>query len=56
MAPIRDFKRTIVTRVRRDLAFAIALLDEAVTLFFDGELYTPRIILSDLVYRSVQQV
>jgi hypothetical protein len=37
MALTRDFKRTVVERVRRDPAFAKALLDEAATLFLNGE-------------------
>ncbi len=37
MALTRDFKQTVVERVRRDPAFARALLDEAATLFLNGE-------------------
>ena len=37
MALTRDFKLSVVERVERDLAFAQALLDEAATLFFNGE-------------------
>jgi hypothetical protein len=33
MALTRDFKQTLVERVRHDPAFARALLDEAATLF-----------------------
>lgn len=49
MALTRDFKHTVVERVERDPAFAKALLDEAATLFLNGEAETARLILRDLV-------
>lgn len=49
MALTRDFKQSIVERVERDPAFAQALLDEAATLFLNGESETARLILRDLV-------
>lgn len=49
MALTRDFKDTVVERVNRDPAFAKALLDEAITLFLNGEPETARMILRDLV-------
>ena len=49
MALTRDFKKTVVERVERDPAFAQALLDEAATLFLNGEPETARLILRDLV-------
>ena len=49
MALTRDFKGTVVERVQSDPTFAQALLDEAATLFFNGEPETARLILSDLV-------
>ena len=49
MALTRDFKETVVARVRRDPAFARALLDEAATLFLTGEPHTARLLLRDLV-------
>jgi DNA-binding phage protein len=49
MALTRDFKETVVERVRRDPAFAKAMLDEAVTLFLTGEPHTARLVLRDLV-------
>jgi len=49
MALTRDFKRTVTERVKRDPAFAQALLDEAATLFLNGEPETARLILRDLV-------
>jgi DNA-binding phage protein len=49
MALTRDFKHTVTERVKRDPAFAQALLDEAATLFLNGEPETARLILRDLV-------
>jgi DNA-binding phage protein len=49
MALTRDAKATVVERVRRDPDFAKALLDEAATLFLNGEPHTARVILRDLV-------
>ena len=49
MALTRNFKHTVVERVGRDPAFAKALLDEAATLFLNGEAETARLILRDLV-------
>lgn len=45
----RDSKETIKERIKRDPAFAKALLDEACTLFLNGEPETARLILRDLV-------
>lgn len=53
MALTRDFKRTVAERARRDPAFARALLDEAATLFLNGEPDTARLILRDLVNATV---
>lgn len=53
MALTRDFKQTVAERVRRDPAFAKALLDEAATLFLNGEPHTARLILRDLVNATV---
>lgn len=49
MALTRNFKQTIVERVKRDPAFSKALLDEAATLFLSDEPETARLILRDLV-------
>jgi DNA-binding phage protein len=49
----RDFKQTITARVRRDPAFGEALLNEAGTLFLNGEPETARLILRDLVNSTV---
>jgi len=53
MALTRDFKLTILERVEREPAFARALLDEAVSLFLNGEPDMARIVLRDLVNATV---
>ena len=53
MALISDSNQTVVERVRRDPAFARAMLDEAATLFLNGEPDTARLILRDLVNATV---
>lgn len=53
MALTRDFRQTVAERVERDPAFARALLDEAATLFLNGEPETARMILRDLVNATV---
>jgi DNA-binding phage protein len=53
MALTRDFKQTVAERVKRDPAFANALLDEAATLFLSGEPDAARLILRDLVNATV---
>lgn len=53
MALTRDFKETVVERAKRDPAFAKALLDEAATLFLNGEPDTARLALRDLVNATV---
>jgi DNA-binding phage protein len=49
----RDFKETVKERARREPEFAIALLDEAISLFVNGEPQTARLILRDLVNATV---
>ncbi len=49
MALTRDFKQTVIERVQREPAFAQAMLDEAATLFLNGEPELARLILRDLV-------
>lgn len=49
MALTRKFKQTLIERIRRDPSFAVALLDEAATLFLNGEPETARLLLRDLV-------
>lgn len=53
MTLTRDFKQTVSERVERDPAFAKALLDEAATLFLDGEPDAACLILRDLVNATV---
>src|SRR5580700_9474672 len=53
MTLTQDFKLTVAQRVRRDPDFAKALLDEAATLFLNGEPETARLILRDLVNATV---
>ncbi len=53
MALTRDFKQTVVERVQRDPNFAKALLDEAASLFLNGEPESARLILRDLVNATV---
>lgn len=53
MALSRDFKETIVARARRDPRFAVALLDEAATVFLNGEPDVARLVLRELVNATV---
>lgn len=53
MSITRDVKETIDTRVKRDPEFAKALLDEAASLFLNGEPDTARLILRDLVNATI---
>ncbi|MDS3861937.1 transcriptional regulator [Thermosynechococcaceae cyanobacterium BACA0444] len=53
MTLTRDFKETVNSRVQRDPAFATALLDEAISLFLNGEPETARLILRELVNATV---
>ena len=53
MALTRDFKQTVAARARRDPAFAKAMLDEAATLFLNGEPDVARLILRDLVNATI---
>jgi DNA-binding phage protein len=53
MALTREFKETVAARVQTDPAFARALLDEAITLFLDGEPDSAKLVLRDLVNATV---
>ena len=53
MALTKSFKQTIAERAEREPAFAQALLDEAATLFLNGEPEMARVILRDLVNATV---
>ena len=49
MSISRDYKETINERVVNDPIFTAALLDEAITLFLNGEPDVARLVLRDLV-------
>ena len=49
MALTREYKETINERVVKDPLFSAALLDEAITLFLNGEPEVARLVLRDLV-------
>ena len=53
MALTRDFRQTVAARLERDPAFARAMLDEAATLFLNGEPETARTMLRDLVNATI---
>jgi DNA-binding phage protein len=53
MALTRDSRHTVAERAKRDPAFAKALLDEAITLFLNGEPDAARLVLRDLVNATV---
>lgn len=53
MALTRDFKETVNERVQREPEFAAALLDEAISLFLNGEPEIARLILRDIVNATV---
>jgi DNA-binding phage protein len=53
MALTRDFRKTVAARAQRDPAFSRAMLDEAATLFLNGEPGTARLILRDLVNATI---
>jgi DNA-binding phage protein len=49
----RDFKETVNARIQSDSTFATALLDEAISLFLNGEPEIARLILRDLINSTV---
>jgi DNA-binding phage protein len=53
MTLTRDFKETVQARIQREPAFAVALLDEAVSLFLNGDPEIARLILRDLVNATI---
>jgi len=53
MALTRDFKDTVAARLQSDPAFAQALLDEAITLFVNGDPESAKLILRDLINATV---
>ena len=53
MALTKHFKETVAARIATDPAFAHALLDEAITLFINGEHDTAKLVLRDLVNATI---
>lgn len=53
MTMTRDFKKTVKERLQRDPEFSIALLDEAISLFLNGEPDVARLVLRDLVNATI---
>ena len=49
MTLTRNVKETVKSRLQQDPEFAIALLDESISLFLGGEPETARLILRDLI-------
>ncbi len=49
----RNFKETVNERLRKDPEFTTALLNEAISLFLNGEPKTARLILRDLINATV---
>jgi len=50
MALTVDYRETIANRIRTDAGFARALLDEAATLFLNGEAEAARLLMRDLTH------
>lgn len=53
MAITRDYKETINERAKSDPEFTSALLNEAISLFLNGEPDVARLVLRDLVNASI---
>ena len=53
MALTRDFKETILARVKRDPGFRKALLREGIETFLSGDVETGKIILRDFINATV---
>jgi hypothetical protein len=53
MTLTRDFKEIVNARIQSDPTFAAPLLDEAISLFLNGEPETARLILRDLISSTV---
>jgi len=49
----RDYKETINERIKDDPKFANTLLDEAISLFLNGESEVARLVLRDLVNATI---
>jgi hypothetical protein len=53
VALTREFRETVTARVQRDPALAKAMLDEAITLFLNGEPASARLIVRDVVNATI---
>lgn len=53
MNPTQDHKITLNQRIQKDPAFAQALLNEALSLFLNGEAEVSRLVLRDLVNATI---
>jgi DNA-binding phage protein len=53
LAVTRNSRHTVIERIRRDRAFAQTLLDEAQTVFVEGEPALARLTLRDLVHGTI---
>jgi DNA-binding phage protein len=53
MALTRQFKETVAARLAADPVFAHALLDEAITLFVNGEHDAAKLVLRDLINATI---
>ena len=53
MALSRDYKETITERGKRDPEFTAVLLEEAISLFLNGEPEVARLVLRDLVNATI---
>ena len=53
VALTRDFSETVAERIKSDSVFARALLDEAITLFINGEADTAQSILCELADATI---
>ena len=52
MTLTKNFKDTVIQRVQDDSSFAQALLDEAATLFLNGEPEIVRVVLRDIAHQN----
>ncbi len=53
MALTRNFKETVMKRVRKDAKFRRALLSEAIETFLDGDLDTGKALLRDYINATI---
>ena len=53
MALTKDSRETVQNRIKQDREFAIALLDESISLLLNGESEVARLLLRDLVNATI---